>query len=257
MLDDAVAASEPWPPLFAGFTGRGVNIGIIDSGVHPRHPHIGRMAGGVAITPRGGVEEGETACLDRLGHGTAVTAAIQEKAPEANCYAVRVFDGALRTTAAALLAALDWCVCNGMDVVNLSLGSANSRHELAFAEAAQRAEAAGVLLVAARSAEGAPCYPGSLPAVLGVELDWDCPRDSYRRRRLDEQDILCASGFPRPIPGVEPRRNLHGVSFAVANMTGFAARARQAVGMKHGGGQARLVRQALEGRPSSALEAPR
>jgi hypothetical protein len=33
-----------------------------------------------------------------------------------------------------------------------------------------------------------------------------------------------ASPFPRPIPGVPPERNLAGVSFAVANVTGFLAR---------------------------------
>ena len=36
---------------------------------------------------------------------------------------------------------------------------------------------------------------------------------------------FAASGFPRSLPGVPPKRNLHGISFAVANMTGFVARA--------------------------------
>ena len=36
-------------------------------------------------------------------------------------------------------------------------------------------------------------------------------------------DALLASGFPRPIPGVPPERNLSGISFAVANVTGFLA----------------------------------
>ncbi|HMA22912.1 MAG TPA: hypothetical protein VKP00_02930, partial [Gemmatimonadaceae bacterium] len=34
-----------------------------------------------------------------------------------------------------------------------------------------------------------------------------------------------ASPYPRPIPGVPQERNLAGVSFAVANVTGFLARA--------------------------------
>jgi subtilisin family serine protease len=238
--------SEPTAPAFAGFIGRGVKVAVIDSGVHPGHPHIGPMAGGVAITARGEVQTGEAAFLDRLGHGTAVTAAIQEKAPGASCYAVKVFDDALRTTATALVAAMDWCADNGMDIANLSLGSTHPRHEAAFAQAARRAEAAGVLLIAARSADGAPCYPGCLPAVLGVELDWDCPRDSCRRGRLDGKEVLYASGFPRPIPGVEPSRNLYGVSFAAANMTGLAARAWEAVGPGHGGRRPLLVREALE-----------
>jgi hypothetical protein len=35
---------------------------------------------------------------------------------------------------------------------------------------------------------------------------------------------LAASGYPRPIPGVPPERNISGLSFAVANVTGFLAR---------------------------------
>jgi hypothetical protein len=38
-----------------------------------------------------------------------------------------------------------------------------------------------------------------------------------------------ASGFPRPLPGVPPSRNLNGISFAVATMTGFVARAMEAL----------------------------
>jgi len=245
--DDAVPfGPEPRASAFAGFSGLGVKVAVIDSGVHPGHPHIGPVAGGVAVTTSGQIQAGEGVFLDRLGHGTAVTAAIQEKAPGAEVYAVKVFDDALKTTGTALLAAIDWCVGAGMDIVNLSLGSTNPRHETAFGLAAQRARAAGVLLVAARSADGAACYPGRLDHVLGVELDWDCPRDDYVHRLLDGLQVVHASGFPRPIPGVEPRRNLYGVSFAVANVTGLAARAWEAVGPDHGGDRLLLVRQALQ-----------
>lgn len=228
-----------------GLAGRGVKVAVIDSGVHPGHPHIGSVAGGVAITPRGEVLSGATVFLDQLGHGTAVMAVIQEKAPGADCYAVKVFDDALRTTGTALVAALDWCVDKGMDLVNLSLGSTHPKHEVAFSRVAERAQAAGVLLIAARSARGVACYPGCLPAVLGVELDWDCPRDRCHPRRLGEEDVVHASGFPRPIPGVEPRRNLSGVSFAVANVTGLAARVWEAAAGDSPGRSAR-VRQTLE-----------
>ena len=57
-----------------------------------------------------------------MGHGTAVFAAIQEKAPEADLYAVRVFDDRLRTSVRALVAAIDWAAERGVRVVNLSLG---------------------------------------------------------------------------------------------------------------------------------------
>ena len=40
--------------------------------------------------------------------------------------------------------------------------------------------------------------------------------------------VYVASGYPRSLPGVPRERNLHGISFAVANMTGFVARACEA-----------------------------
>jgi hypothetical protein len=68
--------------------------------------------------------------------------------------------------------------------------------------------------------------PGSLPGVIPVQLDWECPRDRFRCVEIDGTTVFRASGYPRPIPGVPPDRNLHGISFAVANVTGFVARAR-------------------------------
>jgi hypothetical protein len=67
--------------------------------------------------------------------------------------------------------------------------------------------------------------PGCLPGVVPVQVDWDCPRDQFRVVDVSGTAVFRASGFARPVPGVDPRRNLHGVSFAVAHVTGFVARA--------------------------------
>jgi hypothetical protein len=40
---------------------------------------------------------------------------------------------------------------------------------------------------------------------------------------IDERGFIAAP-YPRPIPGVPKERNLSGVSFAVANVSGFLAR---------------------------------
>ena len=86
--------------------GRGVRVAVIDSGVHTMHPHIRGVTGGVWILPDGRIAEDSFS--DRLGHGTAVMAAIQERAPEAEYFAVKVFDGALRSTAEALFQGIEW-----------------------------------------------------------------------------------------------------------------------------------------------------
>lgn len=211
--------------FFASRTGRGVRVAVVDSGIHAAHPHVGGVAGGVALVPLGADAAG---WVDRLGHGTAVAAAIREKAPETEIHAVKVFDRRLATGASTLVRAIDWAVEHAMHLVNLSLGTANSAHGSALAAALARARAAGCVVVAAREHQGAPCLPGSLPSALPILLDWECPRPEYRVQRDDAGVAFRASGYPRPIPGVAQERNLKGISFAVASMTGFAARALEA-----------------------------
>jgi Subtilase family len=195
--------------------GRGVRVAVIDSGVNPQHPHIHGIAGGVSVTLEGALEpEG---WIDRLGHGTAVTAAIQEKAPAAEYFAVKVFHNTLRTSGPNLARAIEWAIDQQMDVINLSLGTQNTEHAELFQPLVERAVANGFALISAHG-----CIPGRLPGVFVAAGDPQCPRDSYYM----EGNVFLASPYPRPLPGLPPERNLHGISFAVANLSGFLVRAR-------------------------------
>jgi subtilisin family serine protease len=185
-----------------------MKIAIIDSGIHPGHPHVGEVAGGVEITLAG--ESQDT--IDRLGHGTAVAGAIREKMPDAELYAVKVFDRRLTANIGMILRALEWCHDRRMDLVNLSLGTENPVHRDAFLHVL------GVDLLVVSAANR---LPGSLSEVIGVAPDPDCTRDVFRYH----SGVFYASPYPRPIPGVPVARNLQGISFAVANMTGLVARA--------------------------------
>jgi subtilisin family serine protease len=203
-----------------------VRVGVIDSGVHGSHPHVNGVAGGVGIARDGREEAGY---LDRLGHGTAVTAVIREKAPAAAIFAVKIFYDELATRIEPLVCAIDWCLRNRMDLINLSLGTANPEHEAVLRAAVGRVTVAGAVLVAAYEAAGEDgrvrWLPGSLPGAVPVVVDWECPRHEYRTAQLEEGRLVYrASGYPRPIPGVPPERNLKGLSFAVANVTGLLAR---------------------------------
>jgi subtilisin family serine protease len=215
---------EPKPAPFAHLTGRGVRVAIIDSGVNPAHPHVAGVAGGVRI----GAGGEDQVYLDYLGHGTAVAGAIREQAPEALLYAVKVFDRALATDVETIIRAVEWAIAHEMHLINLSLGTLNQKHRERFERVIARASERGAVVVAAYEMSGQASLPGCLPATVGVGLDWQCPRGVYRYLRADSRPIFLASGYPRPIPGVPPDRNLNGISFAVANLTGFVARARQA-----------------------------
>jgi hypothetical protein len=206
--------------VYAAWAGRGVRVAVIDSGVHAGHPHVESIAGGVGIGEDGSFSSD---FVDRLGHGTAVAAAIREKAPGASLYAVRVFGASLVTSITTLLAAIDWAVASRMHIVNLSLGTSEGQHEPALRAAVDRATAAGVLIVAARDDEGTRWFPGSLPGVISVRADVDCPRDTFRVDREPNAVVFRASPLPRPMPQAAEERTANGISFAVANITGFLA----------------------------------
>jgi len=205
----------------AGRTGRGVRVAVVDTGVHAEHPHVGGIHGGIAFDGSGDVS-GDL--VDRLGHGTAVAAAIREKAPDVELLAVKVFDRRLVTTGAALVAGIRWAVSEGVHLINLSLGTTNLDHRDALAAAVEAAAARGAIIVAAAPQPGAHWLPGALPGVVAVDVDWTCPRDECLVTVAGHGAIrLRASGYPRPIPGVPVEQNLSGISFAVANASGYLA----------------------------------
>jgi len=178
---------------FAGRTGRGVVVAVIDSGIHAAHPHVGGVLGGANLLHD--VDDGAGDLLDRIGHGTAVAAAIREKSPAVDLLAIKVFDRQLTTSADVL------------------------------------ARANNALVVSARATNGVEWMPGVLPDVVGVEPDWSCERNELEIvRDATRVPVFRASAYPRPIPGVARERNLSGISFAVANVTGFLARGIEARG---------------------------
>lgn len=197
-------------------------VAVIDSGIHAGHPHVGEVARGIHLRADGSTDAD---WIDRLGHGTAVAAAIREKAPGAELLAVRVFDRTLATSAAVLARAITWSAEQGASLINLSLGTRNPDHAAVLQRALDEATRHGASVVSAARHDGVEWFPGSLSGAVGVVLDWDCPREEIRPQATGAgRRLYAASGYPRPIPGVPPERNLKGISFAVANVTGVLSR---------------------------------
>ena len=132
----------------AGFTGEGVNIGLLDTGVDTDHVSLADdlvseacfcdndPAVGVGCCPAGGeVQFGAGAAEDDDGHGTAMAGVITSSragrpgiAPDAGVVAVRVLSAAGGGSFSDIDAGLDWVLTNhvalNIRVVNMSLGDA-------------------------------------------------------------------------------------------------------------------------------------
>ena len=163
-----IGAPEAW----RGSRGRSVRVGVVDTGIDRNHPDL-------AARYRGGYDfvNGDDDPQDDHGHGTHVAgtiAAIDNDlgvvgvAPEADLFALKALDETGSGTVMTLVAAIEWAIDNDLDVLNMSLGSPKSS-ELEK-EALERAEAAGIICIAASGNAGSDVldYPAAYPTVVSV-----------------------------------------------------------------------------------------
>jgi hypothetical protein len=147
-------------------------VGLIDSGADAT-----RVAAAARFAPDG--TPAGAAGADPTGHGTRVAALLLEAAPDIELVLAQVFAGGAPTSAAAVAAAIDWCIAEGAQLVHLSLGLAADRAPLRAAVA--RAVDAGLLVVAATPARGAAVYPAAYPGVIRATGDARCAAGEISR----------------------------------------------------------------------------
>ena len=128
-----------------------LRVAIMDTGIMTKHPDLkGNVASGINITGTG------SDILDPNGHGTHVAGIIGALnneigivgvMPEVDLYAVKVFDSRGDGSLSNIIRGLQWCINQGIKVVNMSFGSATDNDT--FREVFKAAERAGIIMVAA------------------------------------------------------------------------------------------------------------
>ena len=153
------------------YRGQGIKIAIVDSGAANTHQDLSNITHGYDIVNK--LKDTSTWNVDTISHGTHCAgmiagidsaSGIRGFAPEAEVHACKLFPGG---QISQLIEALEYCIENKIDVVNMSLGGAEVSE--ALEQQIQRAKQAGVAcIVAAGNSGGAVQYPGSSPNVLSV-----------------------------------------------------------------------------------------
>jgi subtilisin family serine protease len=152
-----------------------IRIGVVDTGVDRTHPSFKRRK------PKGiGVRrEGDDYCFepdfhDLCGHGAAIAARIQAFCPKARIWGVRIAqqdgDGATPLVQARALAmGIEWCVDQGIRIVNVSYSIAEAPEDGVLVRACEKAHQQGVIVVASyRNGKEGPVWPAAFPMVIGV-----------------------------------------------------------------------------------------
>jgi subtilisin family serine protease len=155
---------------WAGATGSGVTVAIVDSGLEAEHPALrGRVVESVAVV----LEDGEPRVVpdegrDLFGHATACGGIIVGLAPEVELVSVRVLGADLRGKGAAFAAGLEWVVERGVQVANLSLSSKSDALYGTFHELVDEAYFRNVALVSAANNVQVASYPSLFSSVFSV-----------------------------------------------------------------------------------------
>lgn len=174
MEDWGIGSSKIPAAWNSGFTGRGVKIAIVDSGISP-HEDL-RISGGYSAV------DYTASFSDDQGHGTHVAGIIGARhngfgvrgvAYDAELYAVKSFNAKGEASLSDMIEGIDWAVANGMDIINLSAGSEDD--SFALRSSVDKAYAAGLLIVAAAGNDGNDLgtgdtvdFPARYPSVIGV-----------------------------------------------------------------------------------------
>jgi subtilisin family serine protease len=154
--------------------GSKIKVAILDTGIDLDHPDLrDNIKGDVnMIKPRNSGD-------DDSGHGThvaGVIAAVDNKigvigtGPEISLYAVKVLDKKGDGWLSDLIDALDWCIDNEMQVINMCFGSPNDNQS--FHDAIIRVNLAGITQVASAGNngeyDGLIEYPAKYPQTIAV-----------------------------------------------------------------------------------------
>lgn len=166
----ASAVTRPW--AYGDGSGSGIRVAVVDSGVDATHPSVGRISEYVAVdrddSTQTGIRFVPGAHTDLYGHGTACAAIIRELAPEVELISVRVLREDLRGSAAAFAYGMEWCIEQGVDIINLSMSTASDRWAETFWELVDAANFANVLVVASMNNERKRTIPSELAGVFSV-----------------------------------------------------------------------------------------
>ncbi len=174
---DVMVAGAPWDgPItrewaWGGSTGKGVKVGVVDSGIDRDHPDVG---GGVidAVVIKAG-EDGEPVVEtdeepDVSGHGTGCAGVIRSLAPECELTSVRVLGADFTGTGRDLVAGLRWALERGCDVVNLSLATTRREFADAMRDLADEAYFNSSLIVASAHNMPVASWPWRFSSVISV-----------------------------------------------------------------------------------------
>jgi len=210
--------------------GQGVRVAIIDSGVDAAHPDLAARVGR-SVEVRlgtGGPSVVGSDPVDPAGHGTACADIVGRLAPECEIWNVRALGPDCRGSSRALLAALEWAVREGAEVINLSLGTRDARMSDPLRALIDAAYRKSLLVVAAASnVPGVASYPSMFSSLVCVDAAYFEDPEQFYFRFGDTSEVAEIQAPGVYVDAAWPgggRKMVTGTSFATPHVSGHIAR---------------------------------
>jgi subtilisin family serine protease len=228
---ERIALPAAWPErvtrewAWAGATGAGIRVCVLDSGIEPDHPRVGPVEHSLAVE-RAGEELAirEDRSGDLTGHGTACAGIIRSLAPECELTSVRVLGAGFTGSGPILLEGLRWAIEERYHVVNISLSTTKRQFAASLHDLADAAYFRRTMLVASAHNMPVESFPWRFSSVISVGSHEDddplvyyynpTPPVEFFARGLEVEVAWVGGGTVRST----------GNSFATPHITGICAR---------------------------------
>ncbi|TYS69960.1 S8 family serine peptidase [Sutcliffiella horikoshii] len=236
MVDSApfIGSNEAWD---LGFTGEGVTVAVIDTGVDYTHPDLApnfnEYLGWDFVdndadpqeTPKGDPRGAETTHGTHVAGTVAANGQIKGVAPEATLLAYRVLGPGGSGSTENVVAAIERAVLDGADVMNLSLGNSLNAPDWATSIALDQAMAEGVVAVTSNGNAGPNNWtvgsPGTSREAISVGAT-QLPYNVFTAVTTSSDGVSYASSAVQGFPTEEELLALNGQAFDLVDV-GFGA----------------------------------
>jgi subtilisin len=223
-LLDRITPEEAW----GGSTGAGVRVAVVDSGIDNNHPDIAAAVRAWCEPLRdeqNNISFSFEPHNDAFGHGTACAGIIRGIAPDVELVSVRVLGARLSGAGVIFAAGLRWAIEQGVQVVNLSLGTTVNDFREGLHELADLAAFHNVLLVTAANNMPVPSYPSMFASVISVAATEEATRAEDLLYNPAPPVNFGAPGINIDVAWLDSgRMTVMGNSFAAPQISGLAAR---------------------------------